>query len=275
MTTPSAEEPATRPMNWAGRDGAYWAEHDEVYEAMLAPLNRHLLAAAAIGPADRVLDVGCGCGGTTRLAARAAPDGEVIGVDVAEPMVTRARQRAAQAGLPNLRHEPADAQTHPFGRFDVVLSRFGVMFFDDPPAAFANLRRTGGRLAFVCWQRHELNQARVLFRTALAPHVELPPLRSDVGATSLSDPARVREVLSAAGWTGIELTDVREPLPAGPTAAAAAEFKLADPGTAEVLAAADPAAAARAAEALRAAYEPYETPAGVYLDSASWLVTAS
>ena len=106
---------------WNG-DGSFWAAHDERYDAVLAPLSAHLFAAADLAPTDRVLDVGCGCGPTSRTAARTA---SVVGVDIDEQMIARARQRSA--GIPNLR-------------------------FEDPVAAFANLRRTGGRLAFLCWQ---------------------------------------------------------------------------------------------------------------------------
>ena len=116
-----------------------------------------MLAAAAIAPGDRVLDIGCGCGNTTLAAARAAgPDGSAHGVDLSVPMTDLGRQRAEQERV-NATFEVADAQTHPFkaGAFDVAVSRFGVMFFDDPVAAFTNIAgalRPGGRLAFVCWQ---------------------------------------------------------------------------------------------------------------------------
>ncbi|HEX2130660.1 MAG TPA: class I SAM-dependent methyltransferase [Actinophytocola sp.] len=259
---------------WPGRMATYWAEHDERYDALLAPLTRHLLAAAAIRPHERVLDVGCGCGGTTRLAGRAASDGSALGVDLAAPMIARARQRTEEAGPANVRFEQADAQTHPFDPADVVLSQFGVMFFEDPVAAFANLRRAGGRLVFLCWQGLERNESRLVKRAALSPHVAVPPDRPGVGPASLADPARVREILTAAGYTGIELTDLREPVLIGQTAEEACAFELAIPAMVEQLAEAGPDAAARATEALRAAYAAHETPDGVFLGTAAWLVTA-
>jgi ubiquinone/menaquinone biosynthesis C-methylase UbiE len=123
----------------------------------LHEIGRLLLERAAIRPGERVIDVGCGSGATTLAAAPlVGAQGSVLGVDVSEPMLAVARRRAA--GLGNVRFVAADAQTHAFepGAQDLVLSRFGVMFFDDPPRAFASLRRAlrpGGRLCFVCWGR--------------------------------------------------------------------------------------------------------------------------
>ncbi|MPZ83838.1 MAG: methyltransferase domain-containing protein [Actinophytocola sp.] len=274
---PYEGKPVTRPTNWGGQDGAFWAANDLRYDALLAPLTRHLLPAADIRPDDRVLDVGCGCGNTTRLAGRAARDGWALGVDLSGPMLATARQRAAEAGLTNVRYERGDAQRTPFDTVDLVLSQLGVMFFDDPVEAFTNLHRSlapGGRLAFVCWQAFELNEGRVLRREALSRYVTVPPPRV-TGALSFAEPARLREVLTAAGFGDIELTDVREPLVVGSTAEAATAFDLGDPTVREWLTEAGPAAAARATEALREAYAARETPDGVVLGSAAWLVTAA
>lgn len=264
----------TKPTNWRGDTGEFWAANDERYDAVLAPLTRHLLAAAAIEPGERVLDVGCGCGNTTRLAARAAPEGSTLGVDLSAAMLATARRRTEEAGLTNVRYEQADAQTHALDAADLVISQLGVMFFDDPVAAFTNLRRTGGRLAFICWQGLEGNENRMLKRAAFAPHVAIPPIVPRVGAHSLAEPEWVREVLTTAGFVGVELTDVREPLFVGRTADEALEFELRESTTAGWLAEAEPDAAARATETLRAGYAARETPDGVLLGSAAWLVTA-
>ena len=270
MTTPTTD--------WA-RLGQFWADNDLRYDEMLAPLTRRLLPAADVRPGDRVLDVGCGCGNTTRLACRAAPEGWALGVDLSPPMIAKAALRAEEAGLGNVRHQLGDAGLEPFEQVDLVLSQLGVMFFDDPVAAFANLRRAlapGGRLVFVCWQGQELNEARLVKRAALAEHIAMPEPRTDggPGPMSLAEPDRVREVLTAAGFGDVELTDVREPLPAGSTAASAAAFAIADPTVRGLLDEAGPDTAALAEESLRAAYAPYETPEGVLLASAAWLVTA-
>jgi SAM-dependent methyltransferase len=261
-----------KPPDWGGEPGAFWAANDLRYDTMLAPLTTHLLDAAALTPADRVLDIGCGCGNTSRLAARQAAD--VLGADLSHAMLARARQRTEEAGLTNVRFVHADAQTTPFEPVDVVMSQLGVMFFEDPAAAFANLRRAGGRLAFLCWQRPELNEKRMLLREAFGPYVDLPPPRTTRGALSLADPGHVRSLLTAAGFTEVELRDVREPLPDGRDAADSVDFALAEPTTAEWAAAAGPENARRAAEVLRAAYRERETPEGVLLVAAAWLVTA-
>jgi SAM-dependent methyltransferase len=264
----------TAPPTWTELAAAHWAEHDERYDALLAPMTGHLLAAAAIRPAERVVDVGCGCGTTTRLAGRAAPDGSALGVDRSPAMLAKAALRTEEAGPANVRFERADAQTHPFEPADVVLSQFGVMFFDDPVAAFTNLRGTGGRLVFLCWQALEHNEGRLVKRAALSPYLTVPPDRPGVGPASLADPDRIREILAAAGYTGVELTDVREPLLVGPTAEAACAYELSAPAMTAQLAEAGPDATARAREALYAAYAARETPEGVFLGYGAWLVTA-
>jgi SAM-dependent methyltransferase len=261
----------TRPTNWGGQDGAYWAAHDLRYDALLGRLTPHLLTAADLTPADRVLDVGCGCGKTTRLAARLAAD--VLGVDLSEPMLATARRRAEEAHLTNVRFLRADAQTTAFEPVDVVMSQLGVMFFEDPAAAWANLRRAGRRLAFLCWQGLEHNENRTVLREALSPHIEVPAPRT-TGALSLAEPAGIRELLGTAGFTDIELTDIREPLLLGQDADDAVEFETSEPTISEWLADAGPDAARRATDALREAYAARETPDGVLVGSAAWLVTA-
>ena len=261
-----------KPTDWGGEPGAFWAANDLRYDAMLAPLTPHLLDAAALTGTDRVLDVGCGCGNTSRLAARRAAD--VVGLDLSEPMLARARQRAADAGLTNVRFVRGDAQTAALEPADVVLSQLGVMFFEDPVAAFTNLRATGGRLAFLCWQGLEQNENRAVIREALSPHVDLPAPRTTRGALSMTDPDRIRSLLAEAGYTGVELRDVREQLRHGRDADDVVAFAVREPATAELLAGAPPEAARRATEALRAAYAEHETPDGVLLGAAAWLVTA-
>src|SRR5438105_1841920 len=126
---------------WDGDEGAYWAENAERFDRAVAAYHERFLAAAGIGGAERVLDIGCGTGQTTRDAARAAPDGTALGVDLSGRMVELARRLATGEGIANARFEQADAQVHPFAArsFDVAISRTGTMFFGDPAAAFANI----------------------------------------------------------------------------------------------------------------------------------------
>ncbi|TFG97014.1 MAG: class I SAM-dependent methyltransferase, partial [Myxococcales bacterium] len=132
----------------------------DLLDAQIAPLGVAAMEQARPAPGESVLDIGCGCGQTSvQLKERVGPKGSVLGVDISTPMLERARARAA--GLPNLRFTNADAQTHSFDeRFDLAFSRFGVMFFADPVAAFANVHRAlrpGGRVAVVCWQGIDRN----------------------------------------------------------------------------------------------------------------------
>ena len=146
---------AEQAEDWNGASGREFIEQRERHERMLGRLTARLLAAARIREGENVLDIGCGCGDTTILPARATRSGHALGADFSRIQVAEARRLAASAGVANATFEVADAQVHPFGAgaFHVVLSSFGVMFFDDPAVAFANLRkalRRGGRLAFVC-----------------------------------------------------------------------------------------------------------------------------
>ncbi|MBB5906905.1 class I SAM-dependent methyltransferase [Actinoalloteichus hymeniacidonis] len=124
---------------WNGADGRHWAEHHARYDAMADGYDDHLFAAVALG--EQVLDVGCGTGHTTRLAARKARRGQVTGIDLSAPMLATARRIASAEGIINVTFEQGDAQVYPFpaGRFDTVISRAGVMFFADPVAAFTNI----------------------------------------------------------------------------------------------------------------------------------------
>ncbi|MFJ9457795.1 class I SAM-dependent methyltransferase [Kitasatospora sp. NPDC101447] len=283
---------------WNGDEGRYWSEHHDRWNAVNEGFDRPLLAAAAIAPADRVLDIGCGAGQTTRLAAEAAAHGSVLGLDLSAPMLARARALAADrdprrpAG--RIAFEQGDAQVHPLpaAAFDVAISRFGIMFFDNPAAAFANIARAlrpGGRLAFVCvadpartqWVRvlDEVRAALPLPPRTAAPH-------SGPGMFSLADPAVIHRVLTAAA-----LTDVRtEPVEAhghfGRDAADAADHLLGSGPArdlAEQLDRADPAATGTGARsgtdriraALATALAPHERPDGLRLRTAAWLVTAT
>ena len=154
-----------------------------------------------------MLDVGCGNGQLTRLAARRACLGRASGVDLSGPMLATARARAEAEGVANVSFEQGDAQVHPFpqGAFDVVLSRFGVMFFADPVAAFANIGRAlvpGGRLAFVCMAKLAGTDLGTIFG-AMAPYLPVPTGSDGTGPTSLADPAHTTSLLTDAGFRDI------------------------------------------------------------------------
>jgi SAM-dependent methyltransferase len=266
------------------RDEAYhWVTHQVRYDQMLEPLADMLLEAAALAAGDRVLDVGCGCGATTLAAARVVAAAPVVGVDLSAPMLAQARADADRAGIANTRFEQADAQVHPFdeGAFDTAISRFGMMFFADPTAAFANLHRStrpGGRLVFVCWQELAANEWLLVPGTALAQHVALPDLGPPgaPGMFALADPERTRTLLAQAGWRDIDITARRAPILVGGRGSLddATEFLRTGSIGRTVLHDADADTEGRAIAAVRDALAPYVTDDGVQLDAAVWLVTA-
>jgi SAM-dependent methyltransferase len=265
---------------WDGPSGAAWVAREEFQNAALAAHTERLLAAADVQPTDRVLDVGCGTGDTTRAAARRAVDGHVVGVDLSTEMLARARERAAEASLTNVTFERADAQVAPFpdDGFDLVISRFGVMFFSDPVVAFANLARAtrrGGRLAVVTWQPAAGNEWLELPRAALAVGRALPPVPEDVpGPFGLADPDRFRRILADAGWSDARLDAVNVPYDYGVEPRAAAQHASEIGVLRSLLEGLDDAQTARAMDALTAVMSEHAGPDGVRLASDIWVASA-
>jgi SAM-dependent methyltransferase len=267
---------------WNGGESVHYVDHADRYDRQLAPFADALLDAVGPVRTDRVLDVGCGCGATTLAAARAA--GVVLGVDVSVPLLEVARARAASLG--NVDFVVADAQTHRFddGAFDVVISQFGSMFFDEPVAAFANLRRSlapGGRLALVTWQELAANEWLTVVASAVARRAELPSLggRSNgPGMFFLQDPDETSALLGSAGFTDVEIEPLSPSLllAGGGTLDESVDF-LVGMGMVRGLLGRIEDAADRdvALEEVRAALaEHLEPGVGVRLGAAGWLVTA-
>ncbi|MDX8496516.1 class I SAM-dependent methyltransferase [Mesorhizobium sp. VK22B] len=248
----------------------------DFYDLELARYNRHLGAAAGVAIRDRVLDIGCGAGQTTREAARVAVDGEVVGVDTSGEMLEVARRRCAEAGLRNVAFEQGDAQSHPFpaASFDLCISRFGVMFFADPAAAFANIGRAmrpGARLVCMVWQSQERNEWSGAIQQALNP--ESTPSGDVPMAFSLGDPAVAADLLSAAGFISIDFTEVNEPVFYGPNVAAAFDALGSFQMVKEALArTAEPPG--KVSRRLRDMLEAHMTAEGVLFDSRAWITTA-
>ncbi|MER5423282.1 class I SAM-dependent methyltransferase [Streptosporangium roseum] len=267
---------------WNGYEGNHWADHQDRYDAVNSGFNDHLLAAAAVGERDRLLDVGCGNGQVTRLAARRARLGHATGIDLSAPMLRRARACAADEDVANVTFERGDAQIHPFpdAGFDVAVSRFGIMFFADPVAAFANIGRAlrpGGRLAFLSLREMGDNDLGPVF-TAMAEYLPARPATTGPGAPgpeSLADPGRIREVLTGAGFEAVTSVPVDAPQLWGRDAEDAAAFLGAWGPVRFILDQVDPAAAARARDALTEALRAHEEPGAVRLRGAAWLVTAT
>jgi SAM-dependent methyltransferase len=249
--------------------------HAVNYDAELRRHDEVLRRAVDVQAHDRVLDIGCGTGQTTRQAARTASAGSALGVDVSAAAIGRARELAGAEGLGNVTFEHADAQVHrfPAARFDVAISRFGTMFFNDPVAAFANIGRAlrpSGRLVMMVWQAGERNEWEVAIRRSL----DAAGASAGPDPFSLADPPAVTEILHAAGFAGVAFTDVGEPVYYGPDVAAALDWVHGFTCTSEALKRLDPAAAARADERLRQALAAHLRDDGVWFDSRAWMVTA-
>ncbi len=283
---PETKLPPIAPANadaeraWNGPDGVYWAEHEAVFDASLARYRDAFFAAASIAAGDRVLDIGCGNGQTTRDAARIATSGSALGLDLSAAMLARARQRAEEEGLKNVDFRQGDAQIYPFDRqtFDAVISRTGAMFFADPGAAFANIAgalRPGGRLTLLVWQPLPRNHWIRDFAGALAAGREPPaPPSGAPGPFSLADADRVRPLLSGAGFSQIVFEDASELMFFGRDAGEAFRFIVGQGFATNLLRDLDDDARAHALEALRATIDAHETPDGVLYASAAWIITA-
>ncbi|MGH9138144.1 MAG: class I SAM-dependent methyltransferase [Acidimicrobiales bacterium] len=268
-------------QEWDTTEGEHWVAHQERYDAMLAPFLDPLLDAAGLTRDATALDVGCGCGVTTRAAAKRAAAGAAVGVDLSGPMLALARQLAAEEGLGNVSYEQADAQVHPFepAGFDAVISRFGVMFFADPVAAFANIRtalRPAGRLVFTCWRPAVDNEWIMVPAGAALQHVPLPDLGDDSqpGPFTLGRRERIAEVLDAAGFEAVSVDPVDAPLRLGADAEDTVEFIRGTSLAQELIGQVAPDVAQRALAAIADALGAFEADAGVVLGSAAWLVIA-
>src|SRR5262245_45458325 len=203
---------------WDGDEGDQWTRFADEYDDSVRSIWARFLETDPIASADRVLDIGCGCGQSTRDAARLARDGSALGIDLSESMLGEARRRAVAEGLTNVEFRHADAQVHAFdsAAFDLVISRFGAMFFNDRPAAFANIAsalRPGGRLAILAWQDIAQNEWIVAVRESLAGGRDLPmPQPGTPGPAALADPDDVQGLLTGAGFRHVELTSINEPV---------------------------------------------------------------
>jgi SAM-dependent methyltransferase len=267
---------------WNQQAGPTWVAANARLDEMLAPLGHAAQERAQVRPGERVLDVGCGVGQTTlELAARVGPSGSVLGIDISTPMLEKARERANAAGAANVRFENADAQTHAFTpeSVDLVYSRFGVMFFVDPTAAFANLLRAlrpGGRLAFVCWQAMTENPWMRESLAAVLKHVPPPPPADPhaPGPFAFADAARVRGILERAGFRAVRHEAVLGELSLGASLEEAASFAVEIGPASRLLKDAPEARRAAAIAELRKALEARLTPKGVDLGYATWIVTA-
>ena len=255
-----------------------WAEVRELLELQLAPLGRRGLAALAPHPGESVLDIGCGGGETALdLVRSVAPDGTVVGIDLSAAVLAFA-QRAAQ-GCERVRFVQADAEVFPFepASFDAAFSRFGVMFFADPVAAFINIGRSlrpNGRLAFVCWRALEENPLDIVPLRAASAHLSPQPVHDPAapGPFAFAHRDRVRGILERAGFGEIDITAHDEQVGSGDLDAMLAVCSRV--GALGKILRENPELRAATLPAVRSALAAHAGPDGVKLNAATWVVTA-
>jgi SAM-dependent methyltransferase len=273
---------AAQLAHWSGAGGEQWVAEAARYDRMNRRFGERIVSAVAARAGEHVLDVGCGNGALAlAVAPQVAPAGDVVGLDLSRPMLAEARRRADAAGLGNTRFDHGDAQVHPVpeAAFDVVMSRFGVMFFADPAAAFANLAhalRPGGRLVFGCWQSMFDNAWVMVPAIAALEHVPPPALdeTGDHGAFSLADLDATTALLSGAGLADITVAEMRAPMWMGSSIDDTVAFMQTTEFADTLFADLAPAVAAAGWNAVAQALEDHVTGDGVELDGAAWLVTA-
>jgi SAM-dependent methyltransferase len=272
---------ADQAASWDGPEGAHWSTNADHYDTSLRAHLTLLQGVAGIGTNESVLDIGCGNGTSTLEAARAASSGRAVGIDLSSAMLARARDAATAAGLTNAEFVQGDAQIYPFAEtaFDVAISRFGVMFFADPLAAFTNLigaLEPGGRIAWIVWRSLEENEFFSTVRAALAVGRDLPSPPSGVPSPfGLADRDFTEQALRTAGFAEIELAPRNTRYYVGPDADDAYEFVKGSGFARFATQDLDDTDRGRAFDALRATIDAHATPEGVAFDSAVWLVTAN
>ncbi len=264
---------------WNGLAGRSWVEAQPLLDRLLRPLEEALCEAVAARPSARVLDVGCGAGGTTLAASRRlGAEGSCTGVDLSEPLLAAARARAEREGAP-VHFLLADAQTHRFdpASFDLLISRFGVMFFPDPVAAFTNLCRgaaAGAGLRLLVWRDREENPFMTTAERAAAPLLPKPsPQPPDApGQFAFADADRVGSILAAAGWGAIEIEPADFPCAMPESDLLPYLTHLGPVGRA--LQESDEPTRARLIEAIRPAFDAFVTAETVRFTAACWTISA-
>ena len=277
MSTPPGNDQSAL---WNGPTGQVWVEHQAMIDALFAPFQALLAGAVAAVSPRALLDIGCGAGSTTLAFARMlGDDAHCTGIDISDPMIAAAKAHAARRHLP-VRFIRADAQSHDFAsdRFDMIVSRFGVMFFDDPVRAFTNLRqaaRPQAALRFIAWRGPEENGFMTAAERAAAPLLPEVPVRvpNAPGQFGFADGDRVRQILDRAGWTEIVVRPVDVACTMPETALMTYLTQMGPLG--QVLRNTDSRAHAGIIAQVRTAFDPYVDGNEVRFTAACWMVAAT
>lgn len=267
---------------WNGRAGERWTSQQSMQDRVFTPVSQLLIDHARPKQGERIIDIGCGCGATTiELAARVGGSGQALGVDISAQMLARAREMAPQNAA--LEFVQADATTYPFepGAADLLVSRFGVMFFAEPARSFANMRkglRKGGRLTFICWRTPKENPWLILPLQAVYAHVpKLPPVGpEDPGPFAFASAPRVEQILLDAGFADVRMEphDLSLDIAAGGGLEAGVQTAVEIGPANRALEDAAPEVRAAATVSIRKALAPFVRDEGVWLPASVWIVTA-
>jgi SAM-dependent methyltransferase len=268
---------------WNERAGAKWVALQSFIDAQIGPLGLEAIERLGAIEGARVLDLGCGCGSTTlELARRVGDAGAVLGVDLSRPMLDRAARSARESGVTNAVFRQADVQSEGFDEeFDAAFSRFGVMFFADPVAAFSNVRRTlraGGTLSFVCWRAMDQNEWMMVPAMAALRHLPPPdlPAPGAPGPFAFAERERVEKILATAGFVdvAIERLDRELSVGSGRPLAEIVEVVMQMGPAGRLLQDAGDETKQRVAESITEALKPFGGDGGLKMKGASWLVQA-
>ena len=268
---------------WSGAGGDVWVDKQREMDIMLNPLGERVIQGLDLKEETKILDIGCGCGATTLEIAKIVNQGEVIGVDISEPMLERATQTASDMALTNISYQVKDVQVDemPNKYFDIAFSRFGVMFFEDPFEAFNNINHSlkdDGQLSFVCWQHASLNPWQSLSIQVIKEFLDLPaPPPKSPGPFAFEDKSYIEEILNASGFRDIEIKDNQEDIVmfSGKSIREACEDYLTiNPVVTEMLKNSPSELREEILEALIGKFSDYHKDDGLLFPSATWIVTA-
>ena len=268
---------------WSGAGGDVWVDKQREMDIMLNPLGERVIQGLDLKEETKILDIGCGCGATTLEIAKIVNQGEIIGVDISEPMLERATQTASDMALTNISYQVKDVQVDemPNNYFDIAFSRFGVMFFEDPFEAFNNINHSlkdDGQLSFVCWQHASLNPWQSLSIQVIKEFLDLPaPPPKSPGPFAFEDKSYIEEILNASGFRDIEIKDNQEDIVmfSGKSIREACEDYLTiNPVVTEMLKNSPSELREEILEALIGKFSDYHKDDGLLFPSATWIVTA-
>ena len=268
---------------WSGAGGDVWVDKQREMDIMLNPLGERAIQGLDLSGEKKILDIGCGCGATTLEIAKAVTQGEVIGVDISEPMLERATKTASDMMLNNTSFQVKDVQVDEMPRsyFDIAFSRFGVMFFEDPFEAFKNINHSlkdNGQLSFVCWQHASLNPWQSLSIQVIKEFLDLPaPAPKSPGPFAFEDKSYINEILAESGFRDIEIKDNQEDIVmfSGKSIREACEDYLTiNPVVTEMLKNSPTELREEILEALIGKFSDFHNNEGLLFPSATWIVTA-